>query len=316
MKPVVTNIWSKVLYHREMGWDQRLEGLDASFLPASVVVLESTVAPQSLYVGSNGTSLAVNLSGLELNMPPGRIRVFDGLIREVEVLPGTGSIPVRVQLVHPAAYNLHTLPGIPVRTVMVLERAAIARTLQGRLIALDPAHGGSEAGARGPINLLEKDIVLDIAMRLKRFIERDGGRVVLTRESDMDTPMCDRLKLLTEARPDCICIIHTGHGAAGVYGGVRTTYGRTCGSEGLAVCLQTEIVGKLALKDRGVRPMGPVPYRLPCPIVSVETVCIRHPLEEALLRSPDFKNRMSQAMCNGLVAYLSRLGGGGDGREV
>lgn len=52
-----------------------------------------------------------------------------------------------------------------------------------RVVVLDPGHGGPEVGAAGA-GLAEKDVNLHIARKLKALLERDGMRVVLTREGD------------------------------------------------------------------------------------------------------------------------------------
>ena len=54
-----------------------------------------------------------------------------------------------------------------------------------RIVAIDPGHGGDDAGSRGLEGALEKDITLDVAQRLRALIEnRLGLRVILTRERD------------------------------------------------------------------------------------------------------------------------------------
>jgi N-acetylmuramoyl-L-alanine amidase len=51
-------------------------------------------------------------------------------------------------------------------------------------VVLDPGHGGSDRGARGPSGLEEKDVVLDIAHRVAPVLAAQGIQVVLTREDD------------------------------------------------------------------------------------------------------------------------------------
>ncbi len=65
---------------------------------------------------------------------------------------------------------------------------SLARALGLKInrIAIDPGHGGSDTGAMGPHGLLEKDLCLDVAMRLGQLIENNisGAEVVYTRKDD------------------------------------------------------------------------------------------------------------------------------------
>ena len=52
-------------------------------------------------------------------------------------------------------------------------------------IIIDPGHGGKDPGAIGRSGLKEKDVVLDIALRLERLLRRKGFKVKMTRDKDV-----------------------------------------------------------------------------------------------------------------------------------
>ena len=88
----------------------------------------------------------------------------------------------------------------------------------GRVV-LDPGHGGHDTGSIGPSGLLEKDVVLDVAMRLGRLIEeRMGAEVVYTRRDDSFVPLEQRTALANEKQADLFLSIHANAGAASVSG--------------------------------------------------------------------------------------------------
>jgi len=58
------------------------------------------------------------------------------------------------------------------------------------VVVLDPAHGGADAGARGPLGVLESEIVLEFARAARTELERQGLRVVITRQGN-DNPTFD-----------------------------------------------------------------------------------------------------------------------------
>lgn len=83
-----------------------------------------------------------------------------------------------------------------------------AAPLQGRLILIDPGHGGSELGAVGSFGVPEKDIVLPIARRVAELLRAQGADARLTRERDVQVPLYDRPLLAEQLRADLLVSIH------------------------------------------------------------------------------------------------------------
>lgn len=77
------------------------------------------------------------------------------------------------------------------------------------LIALDPGHGGEDPGAIGPGGTREKDVVLNIARRLKRLIDSQPNmRTYLTRDSDFFVPLQVRVQKARRVKADLFISIH------------------------------------------------------------------------------------------------------------
>jgi len=70
-----------------------------------------------------------------------------------------------------------------------------------KVVLIDPGHGGIDAGASAN-GAIEKDINLDIALRLQEFIEESGGIAILTRSEDVSTADKNRSKNLTQKKSD------------------------------------------------------------------------------------------------------------------
>jgi N-acetylmuramoyl-L-alanine amidase len=78
-----------------------------------------------------------------------------------------------------------------------------------RIITLDPGHGGAETGAEGPSGLLEKDVTLSIARRLRTLLEnRLGIQVVFTRDGDRNLPLDERTAVANNNKSDLFLSIH------------------------------------------------------------------------------------------------------------
>ncbi len=97
------------------------------------------------------------------------------------------------------------------------------------VVVLDPGHGGTDAGARGPTGLIEKDLTLHYARALQGQLEPLGVVVVLTRDADQNPSFDDRAALANERRADLFLSIHFG--TVGAARAVRTFVYRVPGSQ-------------------------------------------------------------------------------------
>jgi N-acetylmuramoyl-L-alanine amidase len=78
-----------------------------------------------------------------------------------------------------------------------------------RRIVIDPGHGGHDPGAIGPNGLCEKDVVLDIALKLKEILSADPlNEVFLTRETDVFIPLEERTAIANKKGADLFVSIH------------------------------------------------------------------------------------------------------------
>lgn len=88
---------------------------------------------------------------------------------------------------------------------------SLIRTLGLKIgkIVIDPGHGGHDTGTIGPGGLKEKDLVLDIAMKLKTLIEEKlGGEVIMTRTDDTFIPLEERTEIANRNQADLFISIH------------------------------------------------------------------------------------------------------------
>src|SRR5690606_40662594 len=78
-----------------------------------------------------------------------------------------------------------------------------------KLVVIDPGHGGKLPGAYGKISA-EKDIVLQVAKKLKDSIEKNipGVKAILTRETDIDVPFHERSNIANRNHADLFISIH------------------------------------------------------------------------------------------------------------
>jgi N-acetylmuramoyl-L-alanine amidase len=119
-------------------------------------------------------------------------------------------------------------------------------------IVIDAGHGGHDTGTIGPTGLMEKDLCLDVALRLGKIIEQKlpGADVVYTRSDDTFIPLEERTRLANDAKADLFISIHANsspdHGARGV----ETYYLNMKGSaEAMEVAARENAVSQEGIHD-------------------------------------------------------------------
>jgi N-acetylmuramoyl-L-alanine amidase len=107
-------------------------------------------------------------------------------------------------------------------------RRSLARVLglKVRRIVIDPGHGGHDTGTIGRHGLEEKDICLDVALRLGRLIEQrlPGAQVVYTRKTDVFVPLQERTAIANQAHADLFISVHANSSRDRGARGVETYY--------------------------------------------------------------------------------------------
>ena len=83
--------------------------------------------------------------------------------------------------------------------------------LAGKVIILDPGHGGADAGAISPNGLREKELNLAVAVRLKQKLEDLGAEVLLTREDDRYLWLYDRVAIANRTGGAVLLSIHANN---------------------------------------------------------------------------------------------------------
>jgi len=141
-------------------------------------------------------------------------------VDEAKPQPAATAPPIRETSQEIAAAGPAELPGAPMPAKKA-RSASMLRALGLKLtrVVIDPGHGGGDTGTIGPGGLMEKDLVLDIALRLGALIEEQlGAEVIYTRTTDVTVPLEDRTALANEKKADLFISIHAN-------AGVRTASG-------------------------------------------------------------------------------------------
>ena len=178
-------------------------------------------------------------------------------------------------------------------------------TVSGRLVCLDPGHGGSDTGALEN-GVAEKDVNLDIALRARPLLEAKGYRVILTRESDTAVSLARRCAIANTSGASVLVSIHNNARPPDVQG--TTTYYFRGSEKGraLAVDVQREVVARIQRPDRGVRASRLYVVRnAAMPAALLEGVFLTDRAEAALIKDAGFRQRMAEGLAAGIDGYLT-----------
>jgi N-acetylmuramoyl-L-alanine amidase len=121
-------------------------------------------------------------------------------------------------LIHPASAPQPTRDG----------QSTLTRALGLKIgrIVIDPGHGGHDTGTIGPTGLMEKDLCLDVALRLGKIIQQrlPGADVVYTRADDTFIPLEERTNIANQAKADLFISIHANSSRDHAARGIETYY--------------------------------------------------------------------------------------------
>ncbi len=182
--------------------------------------------------------------------------------------------------------------------------------LKGETIMVDPGHGGKDDGAKGPSGLKEKDVVLDVSLRLRDKLEDLGAEVIMTREEDIYLSLDERAEMCNDWDDLAMFIsVHANAHPDNSIEGTETFYSSSRSQRDffLARNLQHGLLDRLGRVDRGVKNSRfRVLRNASVPAALVELAFISNPEEEQLLARDDFRQDSAKGLVDGVLNYHQR----------
>ena len=204
-----------------------------------------------------------------------------------------------------------------------------------RRIMLDAGHGGADPGAVSAEGFQEKGVALDIAQRVRKALLERGLEVRMTRDSDIFIPLSDRASMANALDTDFFVSIHanasptphlrgfeiyhlseeaddlalalrrSGNSSLteAILWDLRETENRK-ESLNLAAQVMASVSGPLESMPQRIRPAEFYVLKwTECPAVLVETGYLSNIQDERLLRSPIYRNKVTQAIVDGIWKF-------------
>lgn len=193
--------------------------------------------------------------------------------------------------------------------------------LKGKIICIDPGHGGTDVGAIGHIggkDVYEKNITLSIALPLRDMLTSAGAKVVMTRDTDKDVygPWADadpelqaRCDIANEAHADAFVSIHTDSFSNSSVDGTTAYYNAKSSKDLLlAQMMHQATMNSLSIPDRGVKSNDfYVNVYTTMPSVLMEMGFITNDHRVKMLTSSWGPRGIAQSLFNGLVNYFAAI---------
>ena len=179
---------------------------------------------------------------------------------------------------------------------------------KGRLVVIDPGHGGKDPGCSGyKAGLVEKTVVLDIGLRVRKMLEAKGVRVQMTRADDTFIVLGDRPAVANKIGADLFVSIHCNampDDMKGQRSGTELYYYTPQSPDFASVMLQA-VTAEAKLPERGTHQRAFVVVKgCTMPSVLVETGYLDHAGDGAMLDSPEGRETFARGIAAGVLRYL------------
>jgi N-acetylmuramoyl-L-alanine amidase len=186
------------------------------------------------------------------------------------------------------------------------------------VIAVDPGHGGApddnhpdqlyDPGATDN-GLLEKDLTLDVAKRLRGLLEAKGVRVVMTRDHDVYTELSARLDTATRAQARLFVSIHFNHFPDPAVAGSLVMYPNdqsAAFAQQMSDTLRRELAA-VGIAGNGILANPGLWVHATVPTVTVEGAYLSSPADAAQVKQPAVLDRMAHAISTGIVMQAPEI---------
>ena len=185
-------------------------------------------------------------------------------------------------------------------------------------VCIDSGHGGNDPGKIGVAGTKEKEVNLTIALKLKKHLERQNIRVIMTRTDDRNladanatnekiSDMKQRVAKMNSEQPDAVISIHqNSYTDSSVKGAQVFYYIHSREGEAVAKILQ-ESLQEIDPENHRRAKANETYYllrRTKVPTVIVECGFLSNPEEESLLISAAYQEKLVEALQKGICAYL------------
>ena len=195
--------------------------------------------------------------------------------------------------------------------------------IKDKLVVIDPGHGGDDFGGTYPfdetdaslIQVKEKDLNLDISLKLYEMLKKSGIKVEMTRMDDRTLTLDDRINMANSDHAALVLSIHNNMSPNEATNGTSTSFysaqdqrNSVLTNGRLAELLQNELVKQLHTTDLGVKEVNTrVLKETSAPSAMVDVAFLSNESDRKNLKDEAFRDKVVQALYNGVIASLNEM---------
>lgn len=179
-------------------------------------------------------------------------------------------------------------------------RSGVSETRDSTVIVIDAGHGGFDRGGIPRQRIAEKEMTLDVALRLRSILQKSGYRVVMTRDRDVFVSLPARIGVANQYRNAIFICVHFNSAKRSGANGIETYfYGRD--SLALASAIHYNLIGNTPTPNRGVRRRGYYVLRKArVPAVLVECGFLTNPTEGRYVLNSGYRQTLAESIARGI----------------
>ncbi len=199
-------------------------------------------------------------------------------------------------------------------TTNVVKEKVDAVANDNPVIVIDPGHGGEDPGKVGVNDILEKDINLQVAMKVRDLLEEVGVTVVMTRENDKvpeakKEDLKQRVELINKTMPMlALCIHQNSYTSPDIFGAQVFYHTKTEEAIDVATFVQDSLKIMDQNNKREIK-KNDTYYMLKftdVPTIIVECGFLTNPAEAAKLTTEEYQDEIAFAICEGIIKWLDK----------
>ena len=178
-----------------------------------------------------------------------------------------------------------------------------------KIIVIDAGHGGTDPGSIDE-GIEEKDINLQIAIKLKEAMLKKGYQVVMTRYKDVAISLHNRAKLANQSKGDIFISIHQNSFKDSSIHGIEIFYNPDKGplDKKLASCLQESLINQTKAKNRQIRSDRDfvVIRESNMPACLIESAYLSNEKERNLIITDEYQNKIVDGIIQGIETFFNQ----------
>jgi len=299
--------FKNILYHNN--------GDRVYFTLAGATLTEGGETLKKYYTGQyddSGTKYTLTFPSKLANLKSGVIRVNDDLLDSVEIINSNESPDTSIIFNAKDKFHYEVFTRKETNETAITLLKPVSRS--DKLVVIDPGHGGHDPGAVYK-SVREKDLNLDIALRLNELLKEKNIKTYMMREDDSFVSLYERAYIANSLNASLFLSIHNNAMDNTAYGGTMTlcyparSNSKDFTGQAFAQIVQENLIKKLGTADRKVvnRPNLVVLKATKMPAALAEVAFITNAADRNNLQNATFRQKAAQALCDAIIQALTEM---------